>query len=315
MRIGYVGANATIGRSYATFRLASYGRERFRETVAFNLDSLQAILEENARAGMLFYRVPSGVIPFASHLCCDQDWERIFKARLRGIGRTIRERGFRISMHPDPFTLLNSPREDVTLASVKELDYHARFLDALGLGLDAKIQIHGGGLYGDRDAALARFGARLRRLPSRIARRLVVENDDRLFGVNDVLRLGLPVILDVFHLECLEGERNPRPALERVRKTWAARDGPPMVDYSSQEPGMRRGNHARTLDVAHFRRFLRAIRGIDVDVLLEIKDKERSAAQAVNLAGLAPRGFPAPGPRSRRAEAPSSRRGRLPRDP
>jgi UV DNA damage endonuclease len=53
-----------------------------------------------------------------------------------------------------------------------------------------------------------------------------------------------------------------------------------MVDYSSQEPGQRRGRHAEHIDVRDFQESLEAARGIKCDVMLEIKDKEKSALVA-----------------------------------
>ncbi|BBG23385.1 hypothetical protein IC006_0669 [Sulfuracidifex tepidarius] len=55
-----------------------------------------------------------------------------------------------------------------------------------------------------------------------------------------------------------------------------------MMDYSSQEPGERRGVHAHTLSEPHFRDFLSVVE--DVDVMLEVKDKEVSALKAVKIA-------------------------------
>lgn len=69
----------------------------------------------------------------------------------------------------------------------------------------------------------------------------------------------------------------------------APADGPPMVDYASQAPGRRRGSHAASLDDADFGRFLAASAGRDIDVMLEIKDKEASALRAVALAAGDPR--------------------------
>jgi UV DNA damage endonuclease len=56
-----------------------------------------------------------------------------------------------------------------------------------------------------------------------------------------------------------------------------------MVDYSSQEAGQRRGRHAEHIDPRNFRRFLAQAHCIDCDVMLEIKDKEKSALEAVVL--------------------------------
>jgi UV DNA damage endonuclease len=54
-----------------------------------------------------------------------------------------------------------------------------------------------------------------------------------------------------------------------------------MVDYSTQARGKRPGSHAETIDLRHFRRFLKATRTLDFDLMLEIKDKEMSALRAL----------------------------------
>jgi UV DNA damage endonuclease len=56
-----------------------------------------------------------------------------------------------------------------------------------------------------------------------------------------------------------------------------------MVDYSSQQKGKARGSHAQTIDVKNFRRFLSCMPSDNVDIMLEIKDKEESALKAVKL--------------------------------
>jgi len=57
-----------------------------------------------------------------------------------------------------------------------------------------------------------------------------------------------------------------------------------MVDYSSQHPSKVRGSHAETIDLADFGGFLKETRAWDFDLMLEIKDKEKSALQAVGAA-------------------------------
>ncbi len=63
-------------------------------------------------------------------------------------------------MHPDQFVLINAKDEGVFSKSVKDLEYHVDVLDLMGLDLTAKVQIHVGGVYGDRSGSKARFAKR-----------------------------------------------------------------------------------------------------------------------------------------------------------
>jgi UV DNA damage endonuclease len=120
-----------------------------------------------------------------------------------------------------------------------------------------------------------------------VRRRLVIENDDRLFSLEDCIALheatGVPVLLDVFHHGLNGDESSPLDCLRRAAGTWSGEDGPLMVDYSSQEPGDRVGTHAQSIDTKHFRKFVKDSSGADFDLMLEIKDKEKSALKALKV--------------------------------
>ena len=288
MRVGYPCINRSIGcTSSRTFRLASYSERRLVETVEQNLDCLETVMRWNVEHGVMFFRITSDVVPFASHPVCTYDWARRFRDRFRALGRVVRRHRMRISMHPDQFVLLNALDADIVASSIRELEYHVRVLDLMALPVSAKVQIHVGGVYGDKPASLRRFVAQHRRLPRAIRRRLVVENDDRSYTVADCLEVsrstGAPVLFDVFHHKVNSSGETVREAIHKCAATWRRGDGPPMVDYSSQEAGQRRGRHAEHIDPRNFRRFLAQAHCIDCDVMLEIKDKEKSALEAVVL--------------------------------
>ena len=57
-----------------------------------------------------------------------------------------------------------------------------------------------------------------------------------------------------------------------------------MVDYSSQEPNGSPRQHAETIDIEDFDLFLKQTQQFDFDIMLEIKDKEKSAIKAITLA-------------------------------
>jgi UV DNA damage endonuclease len=289
MRIGYPCINTTIGcKAGRTFRLKSYSEERLIATVQNNLDCLARILEFNDQNNLLFFHITSDLVPFASHPVCRFNWQKHFGAQLLQIGRTITRHRMRISMHPDQFIVINSPSEEVMENSIRELAYHAEVLDLMGLDSSAKIQIHVGGVYGDRAQSMARFIRRYAALNDTIKRRLVVENDDRSYALADCLKVsaktGIPVLFDAFHHQVHSRGESPAEALHLAAQTWKTKDGLPMVDYSQPAPGKTRGSHAASIDLRWFRRFLSETSPLDFDVMLEIKDKEKSALKAVKAA-------------------------------
>lgn len=240
-----------------------------------------------------FLRITSDLVPLASHPANRFPWDEELAEEFSKIGALIRNLGMRISMHPGQYTLLNSPWPEVGKATVADLRYHAHVLDLLGLDRTAKIQIHVGGVYGNKKRAMERFLQAVDALPLEILARLVVENDERFYTFSEVFvihkKTGLPVVFDVFHHELNSDGKSVGEALEAQRETWAPEDGLPIVDYSSPLPGGWTGSHARSLDEAHFLRFLEESRPHDFDLMLEVKDKERSALRALVLAQDDPR--------------------------
>ncbi|MDE4907691.1 UV DNA damage repair endonuclease UvsE [Methanogenium marinum] len=287
MKIGYPCINQSLPcRSSRTFRLRSYSDERLLTTVEGNLHCLGEILRYNTSNGILFFRITSDLVPFASHPVCTADWQENFREHFSALGTFIRDNGMRISMHPDQFILLNAKDPDILDRSIAELAYHAEVLDLLGLDMSAKIQLHVGGVYGDREASIVRFIDRYLCLDELILRRLVIENDDHRYTARDCLRVhaetGIPVIFDTLHHRVNSVSNEPVVEIyPDVAATWDPRDGIPMVDYSTQDPDGRPGKHAATIDIPDFLGFTEDIRSFDVDIMLEIKDKEMSALKAI----------------------------------
>ncbi len=296
MRIGYPCINLTIKNpNSSTFRLKSYSEKRFNETVLNNLDHLLSILKFNKKNNIYFFRISSDIIPFASHPVCNIDWIDAFKGKLIEIGDFINSNMMRVSMHPDQFVILNSKSEDIVKNSIRELQYHCELLDSMNLPYNAKIQIHGGGVYGDKEKAKKNFICNFNKFIERsLKKRLVIENDDRSYGLKDCLDInaetGIPIIFDTFHHECLNNGETIQQALSSFIKSWDYPiDGNPIIDYSSQSIGERRGKHAKTLDKNHFiymyNEFTKAVKEnkVDLDIMLEVKDKEKSALSALTM--------------------------------
>jgi UV DNA damage endonuclease len=288
MKVGYPCLNRTIGcLGDKTFRLKSYSKERMINTVKNNLDCLEKILKYNVENNFLFFRITSDLVPFASHPICDINWQKHFSNKFEELGSFIIRNDIRISMHPDQFIVLNSRSDDVVQRSIAELQYHAEVLDLMGLDNTAKIQLHVGGVYGDKAKSMDRFKSRFVKLDRSIKDRLVIENDDRSYTVSDCLEIskgiGIPLLFDNFHHELNCSGENIKQALDKTIKTWKEHDGLPMTDYSSQNPKLSKGRHAETIDITNFKNYLKDTRPFDFDIMLEIKDKENSAKQAVKV--------------------------------
>jgi UV DNA damage endonuclease len=251
------------------------------------------MLRFNVRHHILFFRITSDLVPFASHPVCQFNWQGFFGDKFGEIGDFIKTHRIRISMHPDQFTLINSVDTGVFERSLEELRYHAQLLDLMGLDSSARIQIHVGGVYGDKERSIERFIQRFAGIDEGIKRRVVVENDDRSYTVEDCLRIhaqtGIPVLFDVFHHRANNSGKPVREEIGLVAETWKDEDGLPMVDYSSQKRGEPKGRHAQSIDVGDFRKFLEETKPIDFDLMLEIKDKEKSAIKAIDIALNDPR--------------------------
>ena len=299
MKIGYPCINNSISRnSPSTFRLASYSEHKLAQTIEGNLIHLNQILKYNVKNNLLFFRISSDLIPFASHPICEFNWCKHFQTEFVQIGDFIKKHNIRISMHPDQFVILNSPNSKIVENSINELKYHCRVLDEMDLDATAKVQIHIGGVYGNKVEAINRFtrifNDSSRLIDYAIKKRLVIENDDRLYSLKNCLsnnqETSIPIVFDSFHHELLNNEEPIRIALEKAMSTWKmSRDGFPIVDYSSQnsvkgkENKRRKGKHAERIDLILFKKFLEETQNLDFDIMLELKDKEKSALKALDV--------------------------------
>ena len=289
MKIGYPCINWTIGcKGDRTFRLKSYSKKRLIETVENNLNCLSTMLNFNIKNNLLFFRITSDLIPFASHPICKFRWQKYFKNEFEEIGKTIRQNEIRISMHPDQFIVLNSKDPNIVRRSTAELYYHAEVLDLMNLDKKAKIQLHVGGAYKNKKESLDRFAENYKKLDERIKNRLVIENDDKIYSFKDCLNLNekikVPLLFDVFHHKVLNNKEPVKACLEKQSKTWDKKDGIPLIDYSTQKPGFKPGSHAESIDLKDFESLLNESFPYDFDIMIEIKDKEYSALKAIKIA-------------------------------
>jgi len=215
------------------------------ESCRENAEALFATLEYCHRHSIGGFRVNSQILPLKTHpamgyAMTDLPGGEEIVASFRHCGEFARRHDIRLSFHPDQFVLLSSPSEDVTMASIAELLYQNEVAGWVGADV---INIHAGGIYGDKAAALERLRRRLDSLPDVLRRRLTLENDDRLYSVSDLLpfcrEMRIPLVYDVHHHRCLPDALSEEEASEATTATW---DREPLVHLSSPREGWQGGN-------------------------------------------------------------------------
>lgn len=288
MSIGYACLTVGIpGTNIKTCRKVNATEEKLKELILFNLQSLENMIDYNQKNEIKLYRISSDIIPFGSSPVNALAWWELFKPQFEQIGQKIKSSGMRVSMHPGQYTVLNSPDEEIVLRAVEDLNYHARFLDSLGVGSEHKIVLHVGGVYQEKERAMERFIDRYQTLSDTIKKRLVIENDDRSYNVAEVLSVslatGAPVIYDNLHnaINTSDVTKDDAYWIELTRKTWKPEDGPQKIHYSQQSAMSRIGTHSRTISLDPFMDFYHQVSREDLDIMLEVKDKTLSAIKCI----------------------------------
>lgn len=289
MRIGYACIPLGVkNRTNRGFMIKNFNNNIFYKATEENLEDLYEILKYNLNNRITMFRISSDIIPFGSHEINNLKWWEKYKGSLDKIGKFVVGNDMRISMHPGQYTILNSPKSEVVDRAIKDIEYHCRFLDSLNVDYSNKIVIHGGGVYGNKDEAMERFIENFQRISDSAKKRIVLENDERCFNIEDILYMAksveVPVIFDNLHHACNNTSKyDIKGILKEVDKTWGGIHGKIKVHYSDQDKNKKLGSHSLFVDTNNFINYVNEIEGFDVDVMLETKDKDISAIKLTNV--------------------------------
>ena len=289
MSIGYACLN--IGTPHTNIRglmKKSATPEKLTEVTVHNLAALERMIDYNRKNDIKLFRISSDLVPFGSSPVNALDWPEIHKQTFERIAAKIHKSGMRVSLHPGQYTILTSPIEDVVERAITDLVYHDKILTALGTDMTNKIVLHVGGIYGDKEAALDRFAENFQHLPESVQNRLIIENDDRLYNIEEVIelanRLQIPAVYDNLHHAMnppLSGGADQYWIAE-ANKTWKEADGKQKIHYSQQALGKRLGAHTDTIQLEPFLQFYEQLNDQNIDIMLEVKDKNLSAIKCQN---------------------------------
>ena len=204
MKYGYACINTVLHSS-------KYGIEYASELALQNITDLFEVIKWNQKHDISFYRMSSDMFPWMSEYELEDlpDYEKITTILLK-IGSFVKLHNHRISFHSGPFNILASPKRNVVLNAVKEIDKHSQIMNLMNLDESPffKINIHIGGVYKDKTDSLKRWCDNFSLLSTSSKKRLTIENDDKpnCYTVEDLLyvhhQLNIPIVIDYHHHFC-----------------------------------------------------------------------------------------------------------------
>lgn len=273
--------------------LLKLGREerhrRLSELCLTNAKALLASLQYCAAHRIGAFRISSQILPIKTHpkagyeLTDLNDGPRI-RQTFQECGEFARSSGLRLSFHPDQFVVLNSPNSDTLARSLAELDYQAEVAEWVGADT---INLHGGGAYGDKSAALRVLSRNIERLPSRVRSRLTLENDDKVYTPSDLLPVceatNTPLVYDVHHHRCLTDGLSVEAATDQATATWRERE--PLFHLSSPLEGWSGPKPERHHDFIDPSDFPAAWKHRSLTVEVEAKAKELAVLRLIEALG------------------------------
>lgn len=319
LNLGYHGLNHTLREQHIltdrTARMDTVKREGIillRQLYVKNLYDLFAILKWNVEHKIYFYRISSGIAPHITNpeflsTADKKNYRKLVYALdhplLKKIGDYAKEHGMRLTFHPGIHTTINPLDPQILLRSMRDLYYHTLIMDLMGLDDDGVIVLHGGSTYsnvatekgGGKGAAMKRWITNYNKMPSSLKRRIVLENDEQSYSIEDVLQISsfchppVPIVFDYFHYQCynktIERYRangytvaNQKPIAEllpKIVKTWGRRRV--KMHLSEQKSNAPLGSHT---DYVHkiplwMKQFPKKFKR-DLDLMIEVKLNEKA---------------------------------------
>ncbi len=223
--------------------------------------------------GIDFYRIPANISPH-------EDLSSLQAARDEAttLGGLFKKFNIRTCFHATYYCILNSTKPQVLQSAINELRCIRLYDEYAGGG--NHVEIHAGGVYGDRKSSLERFINTVLRLEEPVFRMLRLENEEhegKLGTVDELWHIhretGIPLLFDVAHYRVNRLERG-MPFKEIVASfldTWRGASTFPELHFSTVSG---HGQHL-PVDPHEFWSYVNGLRGLDFDVMLETKEKER----------------------------------------
>lgn len=273
-------------RSVRLKTLETKGFDILKEKIIQNLKDTLIMMDWNEQNGIKVFRLSSELFPHKSNNKAESYEYDFALDLLKEIGIKAKLYNQRITFHPGQYNVIGTPKEDVFKNTIADLSYHADLLDLMNMNENSVIVIHGGGVYKNKEETIDRWCKQFYLLPENVRRRLVLENCEKNFSIEDCLKvsemINIPVVFDTHHFECYKllhpNEKFDEPDIyiHAILETWWRRGIKPKFHVSEQGKG-RTGHHSDFIEIIPD--YLLEIPekfACDIDIMIEAKLKEQA---------------------------------------
>ena len=231
-------------------------------------------------------RISSELFPHFTDAVTDPYTLDFAKEELKKVGELAKKIGQRLTFHPGQFNQVGANKKEVLESTIKDLSMHCDIFDMMELDDNAIVNIHLGGMYGDKEKTKRRWIEQFDDLPTKIKRRLTIENDEKCYSVRDCLDVaaetGIPVVLDNHHYQCynlLHPDEEPEEIedliTEVIEDSW--KDRKVLFHISEQDTSKKCGAHSKYISKLPDY-YLEIPEKYDVDLWIDIEAKEKEKA-------------------------------------
>jgi UV DNA damage endonuclease len=257
-----------------------------------NLDDIITMMHWNEKNGIKVFRLTSNIFAHFSNPKVERYSIQFATPKLKEIGRLSRLYKMRLTFHPGQYVVLGTPNENYLRNSLLDLKCHATILEVMDCPIDSVMVIHGGGTYGNKEETIKRWIKNYQASDPLIKKRLVLENCEKNFNIEDCLAISkecdVPVVFDTHHYECyklLHPDEIFKEAAEYIPDilaTWVRRGIKPKFHVSEQGSG-RIGHHSDYIEtIPAYLLEIPGKYGCEIDIMIEAKKKEQSIFRLYN---------------------------------
>ena len=272
VRLGYVSICTTIQheKSFKTINYTNYNKTNdnniLKNIIDHNLDTLLEILKFNVNYNYI-----------------DNHIDKFINIR-----NYIKKNKLRCDVHPSEYTVLNSIKDSVIHSTNSILNYHKNILNILDINYPSIVLHVGSSVFG-KDNSISRFVNSFNKLDKDIKKRIIVENDDKVFNICDVLKicekLNIPMVLDYHHYMCNNNGKDLNDYIRDIFNTWNNSGTNPKIHYSSPKNNTKKDyrSHHDYVNADEFINFIESIKFVnrDIDIMIEAKKKDEALFKLV----------------------------------